>query len=195
MVEGASGIIVFYRCCHEGTLDSLLLEILVDMMVEPCKRYLRNELYLGYDASCGIRDTLGGNRALAVWVQNSHEEVDTLDKMIEQFLGLYGVHIDILLEEDFNVHKNNVLRKRTSLIDLTPSEKNQNYWKKIISAKNGEDVHFDRNVIARMDALTKSLARLTTRDLVEFYNTFLRPNSATRDKQAIHYLKPSESNS
>lgn len=85
---------LFYQCGMQNTEANMLLELLAQIMSEPCYDTLRTKEQLGYIVSCGVRRS-NGTQGLRVIVQSEKPPPD-VDIRIELFIQ--NMKVKVLIE-------------------------------------------------------------------------------------------------
>lgn len=170
----------YYQCDLQSTRSNMLLQLLVQIIAEPCFNTLRTQEQLGYIVFSGIRRS-NGTQGLRVIVQsNRHPEY--VDKRIEAFLSQMENYIKNLPPDEFEKHKEalaaHILEKPKEMASLASK-----YWLEITS----QMYNFDRSNIE-----VAFLKTLTKDDVMKFYEESIGVNAPKRHKLAVHVLSKAE---
>ena len=150
------------------------LQLFAQLTDEPAFDQLRSKEQLGYVVWSGARynaTTLG----YRVIIQ-SERTAQYLESRIETFLREFGPILEKMPEEEFEGHKRSVVNKRLEKLKNLSSETGR-YWSHVGSE------YFD---FLQHETDAANVRTLTKADLIEFYQQYIDPSSATRAKLAIH---------
>ncbi|XP_012261292.2 insulin-degrading enzyme isoform X2 [Athalia rosae] len=167
---------VYYQCNLQATESNMLLELLVQIISEPCFNTLRTKEQLGYIVFSGIRRT-NGAQGLRVIVQ-SDKHPQYVEQRIEAFLNSMPGQLVDMSEEEFLRHKDALATKRLEK-PKTMSALSALYWAEIST----QQYNFDRaNVeISYMRTITKDM-------IIQFFQEAIHNSSPTRHKLSVHVL-------
>lgn len=158
----------------------MLLELLVQIINEPCFNVLRTKEQLGYIVFSGLRRS-NGAQGLRVIVQ-SVRHPNYVDQRVEAFLEAMGDLLEEMCEEEFERHKEALaaqrLEKPKKLVTLT-----SRYWAEISS----QQYNFNRPEIE-----VAYLRTLTKDDIIKFYKEYICYDAPHRHKIAVHVLSTAE---
>ncbi|KAF6785196.1 zinc protease [Colletotrichum sojae] len=148
--------------------------LLEQMLKEPAFDQLRTKEQLGYVVFSGVQSfaTTYGFR----FIVQSEWTPEYLESRIEAFLDSFSNNLNSMSEADFEGHKHslivNHLEKPKNL-----DEESSRHWAQIAS----EYYNFE---LAQQDAA--HIKTLTKADMVEFFQRYIKPGSATRAKLSVH---------
>lgn len=160
----------------------MLLEVLQDILREPCHTFLRTKKHLGYGVQCETA-RIGDGQGLHVFIKDSSKDAEHLNIQIEQFLKEADDDIGKMNDDDFTAHKENIKRRRGS--PATPSEQNLKYWLDMQRADRA-GFEFDSD-----DEEKHLLDRITKEQVAKFFQTYLAPG-ADRVVMKTWYVPPSD---
>ncbi|GAT24591.1 a-pheromone processing metallopeptidase Ste23 [Aspergillus luchuensis] len=156
--------------------DALRAKLLLfaQMTDEPAFDQLRSKEQLGYVVWSGARysATTMGYRVII----QSERNAAYLESRIDAFLTGFGKSLANMSEQEFESHKRSVINKRLEKLKNLSSETNR-FWSHIGSE------YFD---FVQNESDAANVRSLTKADLIQFYQQFVYPKSATRAKLAIH---------
>jgi len=183
-VHKSSCALSYYQCNRQGTRVNMLLEMVAQLLSEPCFSVLRTKEQLGYIVFSGVRRSLG-TQGLRVIVQ-SERHPEFLDQRIDRFLREQVKDLVALTDEEFNKHKtavtNNRLEKPKSL-----NARTSKYESEIGSGQ----YNFERDALE-----TKELESITKEEVVAFYKEFIADDEVDvlpkRKKLSCHVVSMME---
>lgn len=179
-VHKSSCVELYYQCGLQSKENNMKLELVAQILHEPCFNILRTKEQLGYIVFSGVRRS-NGVQGLRIIVQ-SDRHPNYLDSRIEAFLDSMLTHIIEMSEEDFVKHREawaaQRLEKPKQLNALT-----NRFWSEITT----QQYHFDRaNIeVAYLRSLTKN-------DIIEFYKEVLSQNAEKRKKLSVQVVSLAE---
>jgi insulysin len=106
------------------------LQLMSQMMDEPCFNTLRTQEQLGYIVGCGMM-ALGTVQGFRILIQ-SEKDCDYLEKRIDNFLVNFDKELEEISEEDFNKHKIGLINKRLEKLKNL-SEESGRLWHHVSS--------------------------------------------------------------
>lgn len=158
----------------------MILELLVQIITEPCFNILRTKEQLGYIVFSGIRRS-NGAQGLRIIVQSDRHPA-FVDQRVETFLAKMGEHIRQISDEEFERHREALaaqrLEKPKRLASLSAR-----FWSEIIS----QQYNFDRANIE-----VAYLRTVTKEDIIRFYDELISSQSPQRHKLAVHVVSMAE---
>ncbi|XP_046427439.1 insulin-degrading enzyme isoform X1 [Neodiprion fabricii] len=167
---------VYYQCHLQATESNMLLELLVQIITEPCFNTLRTKEQLGYIVFSGIRRT-NGAQGLRIIVQ-SDKHPQYVEQRIEAFLqSMLGQLVD-MSEEEFHRHKEALAIKRLEKPKMM-STLSALFWSEIST----QQYNFDKaNIeVSYMRTITKEM-------VIQFYKDAIHSSSPSRHKLSVHVV-------
>ncbi|XP_043685976.1 insulin-degrading enzyme isoform X1 [Vespula pensylvanica] len=169
---------VYYQSGLQSTKSNMLLELLTQIISEPCFNILRTKEQLGYIVFSGIRRT-NGVQGLRVIIQ-SDKHPKYVEKRIDEFMNTMLNHITTMSEEEFNRHKESLaaqrLEKPKMLTSLTTD-----FWNEISS----QQYNFDRANIE-----VAYLKTITQEQILQFFKEIVFDE--TRHKLCVYVISMAE---
>jgi len=175
-VHKASCIEVYYQCGLQSTRSNMLLELLADIVKEPCFDQLRTKEQLGYIVHSGVRRS-SCVQGLRIIVQ-SDKHPEYLETRVELYINNLAVYIKNMSDEEFSAHKEGLATKRLEKPKKL-SVKNGRFWSEIAS----EHLHFDRDNVE-----VEFLRTIKKSEILEFYETHVAHAGSDRHKLSCHVL-------
>ncbi|XP_042192680.1 insulin-degrading enzyme isoform X1 [Callorhinchus milii] len=175
-VHNNCGIEIYYQTDMQNTNENMLLELLCQIISEPCFNTLRTKEQLGYIVFSGPRRA-NGVQGLRFIIQ-SEKDPSYLESRIEAFLKMMEKSIEEMPEEAFQKHIQALAIKRLDKPKKLSAECAK-HWSEIIS----QQYNFDRDntEVAHLKILTKE-------DIMNFYRNLLDVDGSRRHKISVHVL-------
>ncbi|KYM94749.1 Insulin-degrading enzyme [Cyphomyrmex costatus] len=175
----SSCTMVYYQTGLQSTESNMLLELLTQIIEEPCFNILRTKEQLGYTVFCRIHRTSGTQGLLIIVQGDKHPQY--VEKRINLFLDYMLNHISTLTEEQFEKYKKTIATSRLGNPKRL-SARCTIYWNEIID----QQYNFDRVNIEEAYLKTISLQQLLN---------FFKENvhSKTRRKLSVHVISTATS--
>lgn len=173
-VHHTSSIQTYFQCGPQETRANMLVELLCQLITEPCYNILRTQEQLGYLVASGPRRS-NGVQGIRIIVQSDRPPL-FLDSRIEAFLRYIENYIQEMSDTEFESNKTALaarrLEKPKKLAQLASK-----YWMEILS----QQYNFDRDKIevACLEALTKA-------DLLTFFKEHIAAGAPYRKKLSVH---------
>uniref|UniRef100_A0A131YUM3 Insulin-degrading enzyme n=1 Tax=Rhipicephalus appendiculatus TaxID=34631 RepID=A0A131YUM3_RHIAP len=173
-VHHTSSIQTYFQCGPQETRANMLVELLCQLITEPCYNILRTQEQLGYLVASGPRRS-NGVQGIRIIVQSDRPPL-FLDSRIEAFLVYIENYIQEMSDTEFESNKTALaarrLEKPKKLAQLASK-----YWMEILS----QQYNFDRDKIevACLEALTKA-------DLLTFFKEHVAAGAPYRKKLSVH---------
>ncbi|XP_065316067.1 insulin-degrading enzyme-like [Gordionus sp. m RMFG-2023] len=179
-VHKSTAIDTYYQIGLRDIRNTALLDLVSQIIGEPCFDILRTKEQLGYVCMTSVRQS-NSVHGLRVVIQ-SDRMPSFLDSRIEAFL----LHMeDYISEMNDSVWQKNV---ESVIINLSEKPKKMvelgyKYWGEIIS----NQYNFDRDQLE-----IEEIKRITKDDLLKFFQEFFSPESSARKKLSTHVIPSSD---
>ncbi|XP_063988848.1 insulin-degrading enzyme isoform X2 [Diachasmimorpha longicaudata] len=167
---------VYYQSGLQSTQSNMHLELLAQIISEPCFTVLRTKEQLGYIVFSGIRRT-NGAQGLRVIVQSDRHPQYVEDR-IDAFMEFMLEQLINMSEEEFNRHKTSLAAQRLEKPKMM-SVLSAVFWSEITT----QQYNFDRANIEVAYLLT-----ITKEPIISFFKEIVDKNSPTRRKLAVHVI-------
>lgn len=165
-----------YQCGLQETKQSVLMQLIQQIIDQPCFNQLRTQEQLGYIVWT-INRRSSSTQGLMIIVQ-SESLPAYIDMRIENFLNDFKVMLEKMTREEFQTYKDaltaSILEKPKNLVERT-----ENFWMEIIN----QQYHFSRDVI---DA--SYLKNVKKEELLSYYNDHIGTSGRLRSKLAIYVM-------
>nr|CAD7434187.1 unnamed protein product [Timema monikensis] len=171
---------IYYQCGLQTTETNMVLELLVQLLTEPCFNILRTQEQLGYIVFSGIRRS-NGVQGLRVIVQ-SDRHPSYVDRRVEAFLENMAHYISNMSDQEFERHKEALVAQRLEKPKKL-SVLSARYWSEITS----QQYHFDRAEVE-----VAHLRTLVRQDVLDFYHDMIHHAAPRRHKLAVHVVSVAE---
>ncbi|XP_012541828.2 insulin-degrading enzyme isoform X2 [Monomorium pharaonis] len=170
----SSCTMVYHPIGLQSTESNMLLELLAQIIAEPCFNTLRTKEQLGYIVFSGIRRTSGA-QGLRVIVQ-SDKHPQYVEKRIDSFIDSMLDHISTMPEEQFEEHKKALATLRLEKPKML-SARCTLYWNEIVC----QQYNFDR-----VNIEVAYLKTITRQQLLNFCKENV--HSKARHKLSVHII-------
>ncbi|KAG8198306.1 hypothetical protein JTE90_021560 [Oedothorax gibbosus] len=178
-VHSSSSVETYYQCGVHETRANMLLELLADIISEPCFNYLRTQEQLGYIVCSSTRRSSGA-QGIRIIVQ-SDKSPSYVDGRIEAFIQYFDKYLQELSDEEYQNHVQSVTGIRLE----KPKKlflQNAKYWLEIHS----QHFNFDRDNIE-----VACLATITKDELYSYFKELISYDAPKRKKLSVHVLSSS----
>ena len=169
-----SAIQMVFQLGPQSLRQSALLDVLAQMMQEPCFNQLRTIEQLGYIVFSGAFRSENIEHFRFV-IQSDKMAPDALDSRIENFLTLFQLELNDMELEQVEKFKAAVKAKLLEK-PKTPWEESMRHWRQI--TKNLYQFHSQQERAEVVETLTHA-------SLVTFFNTFVAAGGAQRAKFSV----------
>ncbi|CAN7999335.1 unnamed protein product, partial [Ixodes pacificus] len=149
-VHHTSSIQTYFQCGPQETRANVLVELLCQLLTEPCYNVLRTQEQLGYLVASGPRRS-NGVQGIRIIVQSDRPPV-FLDSRIEAFLIYIEKYIQDMSPEEFQSNKQALSARRLEKPKKLP-QLAAKFWMEILSQQYNFDR--DRLEVACLESLTK----------------------------------------
>ncbi|XP_012283502.1 insulin-degrading enzyme isoform X2 [Orussus abietinus] len=172
--------LTYYQSGLQSTKSNMLLELLVQIIKEPCFNTLRTQEQLGYIVSCSIQRS-NGVQGLKIIVQSdSHPQY--VEERIDAFTESMLKYITNMSEEEFNKHKESLATIRLEKPKMM-SVLSAIFWSEIYT----QEYNFDKANIEVAYLRTISHAQI-----VEFMKDVVYDKSPMKRKMSVHVISMAE---
>lgn len=155
-----------------------LLDLVDQLIYEPCYNVLRTQKQLGYIVNSGTRLT-HGVQGLCITIQSKTCAAAELEHNIATFLTDFSKTLESMSPEEFQTHKNALIEhkrsKATTLSDLC-----ERHWDALVN--RAAEFEFRQ---ADID----ELQRITQMDLIHYYNENISPEGS-KSKTLVTHVDP-----
>ncbi|MQL76025.1 hypothetical protein Taro_008407 [Colocasia esculenta] len=178
-LEPNSVVELYFQIEQDNVMESTRLRATADLfsniVEEPFFNQLRTKEQLGYVVDCGTRMT-HRVQGFCFRVQSSEYSPSYLHRRIVNFVDSLQELLDKLDDESFENHKHGLIAEKLEK-DPSLSYETGRYWNQIVDKRYSFDM-------SKLEA--EELKNVQKSDVVEWYNTYLRPSSPKCRRLAIH---------
>lgn len=167
----------YLQACTDTVADRAVIDLLDQILYEPCFDTLRTREQLGYTVSSGMRLT-HGVLGFAVLVMSGEHGPAHLDARMDAFLEAFAQQLASMSSEEFEKHRASLISAKLQR-DPTMAHESDRAWDAIATRRY--DFNTRRDEVAHLRAI--ELAQVQ-----QFYERHLRPNSPARRKLSIHVV-------
>ncbi|XP_037080309.1 insulin-degrading enzyme-like [Pollicipes pollicipes] len=175
-VHKSSSIDVYYQCGLQSVRDNTLLDLLVQILNEPCFDQLRTKEQLGYIVWCTVRRSTS-TQGLRVIVQ-SDKPPEYVDMRIEAFLHSMADHLRQMSAEEFANHK--------EALETRKLEKPKNLADEF--TRHWDEIVIRQYYFGRERDEVEQLKTIERDELVKFFEAHVCHTAPGRRKLAAHVL-------
>lgn len=164
-----------YMQCNSQTDSSIaIVDLVSQLLTEPCYNALRTEEQLGYIVFCGSRKANGAT-GIRIIVQSSKSPI-YVEQRIENFLCKMLNNIETMTEDEFERHKNGLATQK-----LEKPKKMSTLFFKYLNEISLAQFHFDR-----AESEVAILKKITKEELISFYKVYILKDSPARRVLSVH---------
>ena len=154
----------------------MLMELLIQIIKDPCFNILRTKEQLGYVVFSAVKRSNCAQGLQIIVQSNRHPKY--VDQRIEAFLIQFRNLVEEMTEKEFESHKESLatllLEKPKKLSVLTLK-----FWAEIVS----QQYHFNRSEVE-----VSHLRTITKNDLLAFFDQFIKYGADHRRKLSVYVL-------
>ncbi|XP_054708191.1 insulin-degrading enzyme-like [Uloborus diversus] len=175
-VHSCSSVETYYQCGIQETRANMLLELLCELLSEPCFNFLRTQEQLGYIVCSGARRS-NGAQGIRILVQ-SDKSPSYVDGRIEAFVQYFEKYIQEMTDDEF---QNHILSLSTIRLEKPKklSVQTAKYWLEIASRQ----YNFDRDNIE-----VECLSSITKEELYNYFKDMIAYDAPRRKKLSVHVI-------
>ncbi|CAB3224482.1 unnamed protein product [Arctia plantaginis] len=179
-VHKSSCASLYLACGVRAARLNVALELLAQLLAEPCFNVLRTKEQLGYIVFSGVRRSNGVQGLRFIVQSDRHPEF--LEQRIEAFIQNSLDYLKNMSEEEFCKHRAALAAQRLEKPKRMSSKASQ-LWSEI----TGQVYNFDR---ARVEV--EQLNTITKQELIQFYMKHISPDSPERRKLSVYVISTAE---
>lgn len=167
---------IYLQCGPQNDRTNTYVDLVAQILTEPCYNYLRTKEQLGYIVFSGARKV---HSAIGVRViVQSTKHPSFVEEKIEEFLQNMVTTIKDMTDEEFEKHKEALTTLKMEKPKLMRSQFRL-FWGEIFSAS----YHFERRL-----AEVGVLKTISKSDLLAFYETYVSPKATHRHVLSVHIV-------
>jgi len=169
-----SAIENYYQVGMENPQNNALLNLFISIAHDPLFLQLRTREQLGYSV-WGVERQEHGIHGYRVVVHSPSKDPIFLDQRIEDFFLNFKDHLEAITELEWDTFVKSQISKRLELNKTLTQESNR-YWKEIVDHSYRYDLELKE---------VEVLKSVIKRDLIDFFDRYISPNSPDRRKLSI----------
>ncbi|CRK98493.1 CLUMA_CG011850, isoform A, partial [Clunio marinus] len=167
---------LYLQCGVQEDNSNVFLDLVSQIMSEPCYNILRTQEQLGYIVFSGVRKA-NGAKGLRILVQST-KHPEFVESRIENFLNLMITEIDQMSLEEFERHKEALKAQK-----LEKPKRLSSQYSHYMNEISLQQYHFDRS-----EKEVEIMSSITKEQVLEYYKLFIVPDAASRQTLSIHIL-------
>lgn len=167
---------LYLQCGIINDTSSVFVDLVAQVLNEPCYNILRTQEQLGYIVHLGSRKTTGTTGIKIIVQSDKHPEF--VETRIECFLKEMLGQLEKMSESDFNAHKEALISKK-----LEKPKKLSVVFHRYLSEISISSYHFERDL-----AEVAILRKITKQELLNFYKAYIDKDSPARRSLMIHIV-------
>ncbi|XP_077297862.1 insulin-degrading enzyme-like [Arctopsyche grandis] len=175
-VHSSSCVLIYLQYGLQSTSSNVSIELLLQILSEPCFNILRTKEQLGYIVFRGIH-RVNGVQGIRILVQ-SDKHPSYVESRIEAFLWHMDDYINKLSDQEYDSHRNSLIAQKLKRPKMMLGRSNK-FWSEISS----QQYHFDRENVE-----VKALRDVTKNQLHNLYKDILSISSPSRRKLSVHII-------
>jgi len=172
----ASCASLYLQCGVQEDKSNVFIDLVSQIMSEPCYNVLRTIEQLGYIVFSGVRKA-NGAKGLRILVQST-KHPEFVESRIEGFLESMILEMEQMSMEEFERHKEALKAQKLEKPKRLSSQYSQ-YMNEIAL----QQYHFDRS-----EKECEILATITKDQILSYYKLFIAPEASSRHALSIHIL-------
>jgi len=161
-----------------SSTERCFVDMIEQLIYEPCYDTLRTKEQLGYIVSSGSRLT-GGIQGLCITIQSRTHPCHYLESRVEIFLEDFGRKLLEMEEDEFETNKKSLLDSKR-VKDRNIAEEAERLWDALVN--RGGEFNYKQADIEALYSVSKD-------DIIQYYNKFILPSSLSRRKLVV-YVDP-----
>lgn len=175
-VQNCSSLEMYLQCGMQEKRENMILELLCQIITEPCYDVLRTQEQLGYIVFSGLRRSQGV-QGLRIIVQ-SDRTPSYVETRVEVFIETMKEHIKGMNDAQFKTHVKALASKRLEHPKKMGSQ-NLKYWSEISTQLY--NFERDRAEVHELNTLEKI-------DVINLYHKMIASDAPKRHKLSVHVL-------
>lgn len=171
---------LYLQCGMQGDQSNVFVDLVTQIISEPCYDQLRTKEQLGYIVFCGSRKS-NGVQGIRVIVQSSKHPA-YVEERIENFLSGMIAHLENMGEEEFKRHKEALAAQK-----LEKPKRLSSQFLKFLNEIALQQYHFQRAQVE-----VAFLQTLTKQQIIDYYKKFIVMGAESRRSLSIHVISTAE---
>ncbi|XP_058832419.1 insulin-degrading enzyme [Topomyia yanbarensis] len=171
---------LYLQCGMQDDQSNVYVDLVTQILSEPCYNQLRTKEQLGYIVFCGARKS-NGVQGIRVIVQSAKHPA-LVEERIENFLNGMIDHLETMSEEEFKRHKEALAAQK-----LEKPKRLATQFTKFLNEICLQQYHFNRAQVE-----VAFLQTLTKQQIIEYYKEFIIMGAPSRRSLSIHVVSTAE---
>ncbi|XP_065087542.1 insulin-degrading enzyme [Ochlerotatus camptorhynchus] len=171
---------LYLQCGMQNDQSNVYVDLVTQILSEPCYNQLRTKEQLGYIVFCGSRKS-NGVQGIRVIVQ-SVKHPAFVEERIEHFLNGMVDHLENMTDEDFKRHK-----EALAAMKLEKPKRLSTQFTKFLNEIALQQYHFNRAQVE-----VAFLQTLTKQQIVDYYKEFIVMGASLRRSLSIHVVSTAD---
>lgn len=171
---------LYLQCGMQDDQSNVYVDLVTQILSEPCYNQLRTKEQLGYIVFCGSRKS-NGVQGIRVIVQSAKHPA-FVEERIENFLNGMIDHLENMSDEEFKRHKEALAAQK-----LEKPKRLTTQFTKFLNEIALQQYHFNRAQVE-----VAFLQTLTKQQIIEYYKEFIIMGAASRRSLSIHVVSTAE---
>ncbi|KAL1396625.1 hypothetical protein pipiens_010394 [Culex pipiens pipiens] len=171
---------LYLQCGMQDDQSNVFVDLVTQILSEPCYNQLRTKEQLGYIVFCGSRKS-NGVQGIRVIVQSAKHPA-YVEERIEHFLNGMIEQLENMSEEEFKRHKEALAAQK-----LEKPKRLSTQFGKFLTEISLQQYHFNRAQVE-----VAFLQTLTKQQIIEYYKDYIIMGAPSRRSLSIHVVSTAE---
>lgn len=171
---------LYLQCGMQNDQANVYVDLVTQILSEPCYNQLRTKEQLGYIVFCGSRKS-NGVQGIRVIVQSANHPA-FVEERIEHFLNGMVDYLENMTEEEFKRHK-----EALAAMKLEKPKRLSSQFTKFLNEIALQQYHFNRAQVE-----VAFLQTLTKQQIVDYYKEYIVKDASLRRSLSIHVVSTAE---
>ncbi|XP_055383724.1 insulin-degrading enzyme-like isoform X1 [Condylostylus longicornis] len=167
---------LYLQCNSQTNSTTAFIDLVAQILTEPCYNCLRTEEQLGYIVFCGSRKA-NSVTSIRIIVQSSKPPY-FVEERIENFLNNMLKTLEEMPKEEFERYKNALITLKLE----KPKKMNTQFYKDLNEITLAQ-YHFERD-----QAECEIIKKISKEEIISFYKTYILKSSSKRRSLSIHIM-------
>ncbi|XP_053683115.1 insulin-degrading enzyme [Sabethes cyaneus] len=171
---------LYVQCGMQNDQSNVYIDLVSQIISEPCYNQLRTQEQLGYIVFCGSRKS-NGVQGIRIIVQSTKHPAYVEDR-IESFLNGISNYLETMTDEEFDRHKEALAAQK-----LEKPKRLSTQFAKFLNEISLQQFHFNRAQVE-----VAFLKTLTKQQIIDYYKEFIVLGAPSRRTLSIHVISTAE---
>jgi nardilysin len=179
--EENSVVEAYIQCCPDALMPRVTLDLVDQLMYEPCYDTLRTKEQLGYTVFSGLRLSSGMLGFCIIVQSGGKEEIgpNYVQVRIDSFLQSFKSKLQEMSDEEFEENKQALIQQKMQK-DVTLGEEGEKAWEAITSRKY--------NFMVRRDEVECLRSRVMKEEVMAFFKQYIAMDAPYRKAMNVHIV-------